>query len=219
MKKTIILTLMITFTLAGMAQKGSWYIGGLAGFGTTTDKDQDGDKIVMSNWALGPEFGTFLNDDLSIGFVTGLSGASRKVADEKDYNRTAFSPTVYVRHFYRFTDIFSAFGGVYLGFISGTRKDYTYPQGSETEYKTTSSGVSIRLGVGVAFALSPRFTAVGQYGLLGYSSVGYKNNDGEKTLTENSFDFGVNTVGGSTLSQGNGSGSVFNVGIYYTIKQ
>jgi hypothetical protein len=68
--------------------------------------------------------------------------------------------------------------------------------------------LQFRVGVGVAYALSPRFTAVGQYGLLGFQSTKDKL-DGEETTKDSSFDFGVNTTGGS----------VFNIGLYYTIKQ
>lgn len=219
MKKTIILLGFIVFALTAVAQQGSWYLGGLAGYGSSTNKDANDNKSVTSTWAVGPEFGTFLNNDLQLGFVTGLSGGSRKVGDNKDYSYTSFSPTVYVRHYYRFTEVFSAFGGLYLGYISGTMKDYDYDNGSEVETKQSQSGFSGRVGIGVAFALSPRFTAIGQYGLLGFSSVAQKNNDGEKTHTVTGFDFGVNTVGGSTFAQGNGSGAVFNIGIYYTIKE
>jgi hypothetical protein len=219
MKKTIFLIAVMAFAFKGIAQQGSWYIGGLAGYGSSTNKDANDNKTVTSNWAVGPEFGTFLSDNLQLGFVTGLSGSSRKMGDNKDYSSTSFSPTVYVRHFYTITEIFSAFGGLYLGYISGSMKEYDYSTGSEVEMKSSRSGFSGRVGIGVALALSPRFTAVGQYGLLGFSSVSNKNNDGEKTSTDSSFDFGVNTIGGNTFVQGNGSGSVFNIGIYYTIKE
>ena len=71
------------------------------------------------------------------------------------------------------------------------------------------------MGIGVAYALSPRFTAVGQYGLMGYRSVSNKVG-GNDAGSDSSFNFGVNTVGSSSLSFG--SGTVFNVGIYYTFK-
>jgi len=67
----------------------------------------------------------------------------------------------------------------------------------------------------MAFALSPRWTAVGQYGQLGYTSVKFKQ-DGTETSKESDFNFGVNTVGSSSFVQGNGSGAVFNIGLYYT---
>ncbi len=220
MKKTLFILALFAFALTAMGQKGSWYVGGLAGYASSTNKDaDDDDKTITSSWAFGPEFGTFLSDRFQLGFVVGLSGSSRKVNDNKDYTYSSFSPTVYVRHFYPVTDNFSLFGGVYLGLINGTRKNYEYENGNETEIKSSMSGFSGRVGIGVAYALSPRFTAVGQYGLFGFSSVNNKNNDGEKTSTDTSFDFGVNTIGGSMLSQGNGSGAVFNIGIYYTIKE
>jgi hypothetical protein len=218
MKRTIIIFSIVLIGFAGIAQEGSWYIGGLAGYGSSTSKDANDNKSVDSDWAFGPEVGTFLTDRLQLGIVAGLMGSSGKIGDNKDYSYSSFSPTVYVRHFYNITDNFSAFGGLYLGYISGTMKYYSYETGSEEVDEYSQSGFSGRVGIGVALALSPRFTAVGQYGLLGFSSVTNKAGDTE-TTTDTSFDFGVNTVGGSYFSQGNGSGAVFNIGIYYTFKQ
>ena len=45
----------------------------------------------------------------------------------------------------------------------------------------------------------------------------YKDN-GNETGKESDFNVGVNTVGSSSFVQGNGSGAVFNIGIYYTFK-
>ena len=91
---------------------------------------------------------------------------------------------------------------MYLSFISETDTDYN----PTIESKTTGFGA--RVGTGVALALSPKFTAVGQYGLLGFESTTSKV-DGTETGSNTSFDFGVNTIGAS----------VFNIGIYYTFKQ
>ncbi len=145
---------------------------------------------------------------------SGWSGSSEKDDNGKIFTSTNFSPTVYVRKFFKVTDNFSTFAGFYLNYANGKTTDYTFTPSTES----TSSGVGLRLGVGVAYALSPRFTAVGQYGLMGYQSTTNKV-DGNNTGTDSSFNFGVNTVGSSTLSQGNGSGAVFNVGIYYTFKK
>jgi hypothetical protein len=49
---------------------------------------------------------------------------------------------------------------------------------------------------------------LGQYGLLGFQSTKNKV-DGDEVSKDSSFDFGVNTTGGS----------VFNVGLYYTFMQ
>src|SRR5204863_9701226 len=131
-----------------------------------------------------------------------------------DTNASSYTnPTVYTRKFFKITDNFSTFAGLYLSYISGKQTDYT----GATTQETTQSGVGLRLGIGVAYALSPRFTAVGQYGLMGYQSLSNKLN-GADDGSDSSFDFGVNTVGSGTLTQGNGSGAVFNIGIYYTFK-
>lgn len=219
MKKTIILIAFITMSTFIMAQQGSWYLGGLAGYGSSTSKDANDIKTTTSTWAFGPEFGTFLTNTVQLGFITGLGGGTSKVGDEKDYTMSSFSPTVYGRKFVKITETFSGFGGLYLSYISGNRTNYDYTSGSEVEMKYKQSGFGASIGVGVALALSPRFTAVGQYGLLGYTTTTSKDNDGNKTSTDTSFDFSVNTVGGNTFAQGNGSGAVFNIGIYYTIVQ
>jgi len=209
MKRTLILFAFVAFAMVSMAQKGSWYIGGLVGYNISTDKpeDDDADKTVSATWNANPEFGTFITNTLQIGFVGGLSGYSRKVGDDKDYTTISVNPSVYLRNFYKFTDELSAFAGIYVNYINGTDKNYSYPDGNETVDQTTHAGFGGRLGIGIAYALSPRFTVLGQYGLAGFSNIVYQDNEGDKTHTESNFDFGVNTVG---------SGTAFNVGIYYT---
>jgi hypothetical protein len=212
MKKVLVLISMIALSSAVIAQKGSWYMGGVAGYGSTTKKDANDKKNVTTNWAFGPEVGTFLKDDIQLGIALGLDGSTSKYDGTEYAKSSGFNPTLYIRKFYKITDSFSTFAGLYLNYISGTETD-TDEQGDKVESKNTGFGASI--GIGVAYALSPRFTAVGQYGLMGYKSVNNKV-AGNDTGTDSGFDIGVNTVGGSSFAQGNGSGSVFNVGIYYT---
>jgi outer membrane protein len=203
---------LVSFTFASMAQKGSWYVGGLAGFSASTDKDATNNnlKTVYSSWAFSPELGTFLTNEVQLGFVVGLSGDTEKFDGEKRYQSFSFSPTLYGRYFFKITDNFSTFTGIYLQYISGNDKTFYGDYYREDElYKTTHSGFGAKLGIGVCYALSPRFSILGQYGLLGWSSIGNKDKDGNKLGTSSDFDFGVNTV----------SGSVFNVGIYYTFKE
>ena len=210
MKKLCLLLMIVLISTISYAQKGSWYIGGVGGYGSHTTDPVNDVKFTSNTWAVGPEVGTFLQNDIQLGFILGLNGSSEKNGDNKIAESTNFSPTLYTRKFKKITDNFSLFAGLYFNYLSGTVKDFV-----PTEVKTTGSGFGINLGVGAAFALSPRWTAVGQYGLLGYSSVSFKE-DGTKTSTESDFNFGVNTVGSASFVQGNGSGSVFNIGIYYT---
>ncbi len=211
MKKSIMLILLVALSTVSIAQKGTWYIGGVAGYGSNTSTDSNDDEETTTNWALGPEVGTFLKDDIQLGIVLGLGGSSEKNDSIDLSESSSMSPTIYCRKFFKITDNFSTFAGLYLNFLNGSTTD----KSTGTDFKSEMSGFGARIGIGVAYALSPRFTAVGQYGLLGFQSVDYKF-DGQDNGSESSLDFGVNTVGGSTFSQGNGSGSVFNIGIYYT---
>ncbi len=209
MKKTIFLFAFIAIAMVSTAQKGSWYVGGLVGYNISTEKPEadNADKTVSTNWNMNPEFGTFITNTLQIGFVGGLSGYARKVGDNMDYSSLSVNPSVYVRNFYKITDNFSVYAGVYINYLNGIRKYYDYSTGSKVETKKSQNGFGARLGIGIAYALSPRFTVMGQYGLAGFSTIVYKDNDGNKTSTDTNLDFGINTVG---------SGTAFNVGVYYT---
>lgn len=212
MKKSILLFAFAVASIMAYAQTGSWYIGGVAGVTSNASENAAGNTTTSTDWALGPEGGTFLRDDIQLGLFLGLSGGKTK-DDNGDISKySVFSPTVYGRKFFKITDNFSTFAGLYLNIGTGSTTSY-FTGGSVT---TDLSGFGVRVGVGVAYALSPRFTAVGQYGVLGYQSTKEKVN-GSDSGGDSSFGFGVNTVGYGTLAQGNGSGAVFNIGIYYTI--
>jgi hypothetical protein len=213
MKKSFLLFVFATLTLAASAQMGNWYAGGVVGVTSNGAENAAGNKTTTSYWAFGPEVGTFLKDDIQLGMFLGIGGSSQKDANGKIYKSSTFSPTIYSRKFFKITDNFSTFGGLYLNITSGSTTTYSTPNTT-----TDQSGFGISLGVGVAYALSPRFTAVGQYGLLGYRHTNDKTN-GTADGGDSSFGFGVNTIGYSTLGQGNGSGAVFNIGIYYTFKR
>ncbi len=215
MKKAVILLSILAASLDGYSQAGSWYIGGVAGYASNSDKNAAGtNTTTTSSWAFAPEAGTFLKDDIQLGLALGISGGSQSDTGGDIYSSSGLSPTIYGRKFFKITDTFSTFAGLYFNFSSGSQTNY-FGGGS---VETKDSGFGVRLGVGVAYALSPRFTAVGQYGLMGYQSSSSKVN-GVDAGSSSDFDFGVNTTGYSNLQQGNRSGAVFNIGIYYTFKQ
>jgi hypothetical protein len=210
--KKIIFSVMLAFaSVAAFSQKGTWYIGGVVGFGSSsTTLTSSGTKTSTSSWAGAPEGGTFLKDDIQLGLALGLTGANSYAGDSRTSSSYSFNPTLYSRKFFKVTDNFSFFTGLYLTYIKGSTTNYV-----SSGFTSDQSGFGARLGVGVAYGISPRFTAVGQYGLMGYSSVTNKVN-GTETSTDKNFDIGVNSVGSNTLTQGNGSGAVFNIGLYYT---
>jgi hypothetical protein len=203
MKKALIVISMVAISSAAFAQQGSWYIGGLAGFSSSKSEDTgSGLESVTSSWWFSPEIGTFLKDDIQLGVALGIGG-SKSTIDDEDVSKTAqLDPTIYGRKFFKITDNFSTFAGLYLNIVSQKVTDYN------PTIESTTKGFGARVGVGVAYALSPRFTAVGQYGVLGFRST-KDEVDGDEVSKDSDFDFGVNTTGGS----------VFNIGIYYTFKQ
>src|SRR5258706_10545778 len=114
-------------SIGAMAQKGSWYLGGTVGFNSTTNKAPapSTNKDVTTSWSFAPEAGTFLKDDIQLGFALGLSGSTNKTNGTKTSSSFGFSPTVYSRKFFKLTDNFSAFAGVYLKLISDKSTTYS----------------------------------------------------------------------------------------------
>src|SRR6478609_3347858 len=166
MKKAPILILMVVLSSAAMAQQGSWYIGGLVGISSSSSEATgSGLKAKNSSWAFAPEFGTFLKDDIQLGIALGITG-SKETFDGDDVSKSfELDPTIYGRKFFKIDDHFSVFAGLYLSLISEKTTDYN----PTVEFQT--SGFGAKLGAGVAYALSSRFTAVGQYGVLGFEST------------------------------------------------
>ncbi len=119
MKKALIMISMVAISSLALAQQGSWYIGGLAGCSSSkSEASGGGPESVTSSWAFSPEFGTFLQDDIQLGVALGITG-SKNTFDGDDVSKsTNLDPTVYGRKFFKITDNFSTFAGLYLRLIS-----------------------------------------------------------------------------------------------------
>ncbi|MFI5236542.1 MAG: outer membrane beta-barrel protein [Ignavibacteriales bacterium] len=197
MKKVIFFLLFALCSAGTFAQKGSWYVGGQVGFNSGSEEETNESEITTTSWSVAPEIGTFLSNDLQLGFALNLSGST----EEQDTFKTTtsnFAPVIYLRNFHKVTEQFSVFAGIVASYTTGTVE---FPGG-----ESTISGWSANLSIGAAYALTNRFTAVAQYGLLGYTSQTMESGSNETTTTN----FGLNI---------NSLGPVFNVGIYYTISQ
>jgi hypothetical protein len=199
MKKIFFVLILAACTLATYAQKGSWYIGGQVGFNSGTTEETEQADVKTTSWSLAPEVGTFLSDNLQLGFALNLYGSTEEQESDK-ITTSSFAPVLYLRNFYKVSDLFSVFAGIVGSYSTGTQ-EYTSTEGS-VEY--TLTGYSANISLGAAFAVSSKFTAVAQYGLLGYSSQTVEMGDTETTDTN----FGINI---------NSLGPVFNVGLYYTL--
>lgn len=205
MKKISLLVTFWVFAGFAMAQTGSWYVGGQFGFGSQKSENFGNNRVSKTTLAnISPEVGMFITDNITVGFA--LNFSSNK--DDNDISNTDFdklsltSPVLYARKFWNIEDIFSAFVGLDFNFSTGNFKE------NRNDVLTTTdkiSGFGVNANVGIAFPLGERFTAVGKYGILGYSSITYKDDVGVKQSTDSEFGFNVNTLG-----------SLFNIGLYYT---
>lgn len=192
-KSIFILLVFLIASSITYAQKGSWYIGGQLGFNSTTESNTGSSDVTTTRWSVAPEVGTFLQNNLQLGFALNLGGANEPAISER-----TFSPVLYLRRFYPVGDKFSLFTGIVGNFTTGSTKT----GGQEG----TLSGWGLNLSLGAAYGISKTFTLVGQYGLFGYSYESSKFNSNKHTTSN----FGLNV---------NSLGPVFNVGLYWTFKE
>ena len=192
--KSIFFILICLFASSvGYAQKDSWYIGGQLGFNSRTEKNTGSSDVTTTTWSVAPEVGTFLQNNLQLGFALNLGGSNSTNTSE-----TTFSPVIYLRRFYPVGDKFSLFTGIVGNFTAGSTK--------VNSQSGTLSGWGLNLSLGAAYAVSKTFTVVGQYGLFGYSYESVKFDSTKNSISN----FGLNV---------NSLGPVFNVGIYWTFKE
>lgn len=208
MKKAILFLTLFIILGTAMAQQGSWYVGGQVGFGSQKSENFNSNivsKTTSTNFS--PEVGMFLSDALSLGVAVNFSTQKNdnNVSNTDYTSQFLTSPVLYVRKFFSIEDLFLTFVGLDVNFSTGANK-----QRVSDVVTTTSkvSGFGVNLNVGLAFPLGEKFTAVGKYGLLGYSSTTNKDDVGVKQSSNSVFGFNVNSLG-----------SVFNVGLYYTFMQ
>ena len=205
MKKTGLFLTMLVLASSVMAQTGDWYIGGQFGFGSQKSENFGSNQVSKTTMAnISPEVGMFLTDDIAVGFALNFSSdKDDNDVSNTDYNKLVLtSPVIYARKFWSIEGIFSVFVGLDFNFSTGSFKE------NRSDVVTTTdkvSGFGVNANVGITFPLGERFTAVGKYGILGYSSITLKDDAGVKQRTDSEFGFNVNTLG-----------SLFNIGLYYT---
>lgn len=186
------------------AQKGSWYIGGNAGYNVTQQSYNGSKDHRSTTWSFSPEIGTFLNDNFQLGAAVTLAGQKSETFDayKNVIKSNMTGGSVYARYFFG-NGLFRPFVGMNITFLPGS-VTHTDSMNNTGKYQTLNYGANINAGF--ALALSSRVTAVGSFGALGYNKTMIKPEGSGAQQTSESF--GFNEAG--TLGQR------FNVGIYYT---
>jgi len=200
MKKISLIALVALTPALGFAQGGSWYVGGIAGFNSTSDNSDKNPEA--SSWSFGPEVGTFFNAKWSAGIALGLSGDKAKNNDGDISSTSLFQPDLYVRHWCPVGDRFNIFTGLDVSFGSGKTTYYGHPDAGIPDVETKTSTFGANLNAGVTYALADRWTLLMKIAALGYSS--------SKTGDVTTSTFGL-------LADGNViDGQFLFVGLYWT---
>lgn len=199
MKKLILASILLFGATAYGQTKGSWYLGGSAGFsmGTTT---QGNTTVKRSSWSASPEVGTFLTDHIQLGLGITSGGTYSDFISLNSVRTLQFGGTVYSR--YLFGDkAFRPFLGISAGYLYGESR--TSPGNNPSNVGTINASFS----AGFAYYVTPRIGIFGSVGVLGYTNVRTQT-PGVPDLITNDFGFNASTLGNR-----------FTIGMYYTICQ
>ena len=206
MKKVLVALACAFITFSAQAQKGSWYIGGNAGFNTTSGKtDNNGTEVdndKTTTWSFSPEVGTFLTNHLQLGVGLTFMGSKWDARTTiKKYRTTTYTgATIFSRYFFG-NGNFRPFVGVNVSMLPGKEKETNATLVTETKLRTVGANVN----AGFAYALSPSVTVVGSFGTFGFEATSEEVEGSKVKQKTSSFGLDAGTLGNR-----------FNVGVYYT---
>jgi hypothetical protein len=210
-KHFFLLPLLALSTLAAQAQKNSFYIGGQAGFNSTsTNIENNGNTTTTSksnNYSFSPEIGTFLTNQVQLGVGFTFSGS--RLETPAAVNSNAFNTsvnryggTVYSRYFFGEGN-FRPFIGLNASVLPGNST--TEYQGGANTVKANTLDLGANLNAGFGYGLTKRVTLVGSFGTFGFQRTTSKQEGNNIKTTTNNFGLNANTLG-----------NLFNVGLYFT---
>jgi len=211
MKHFCLLILLALSTLAAHAQKNSFYVGGQAGFNSTsTDVENNGTTTTTSksnNYSFSPEVGTFLTNQVQLGVGFTFSGSRQETPITLNnpgltttINR--YGGTIYSRYFFG-EGTFRPFIGLNASVLPGNSAT-EYLGGGTIRANTLDLGANLNAGFG--YGLTKRVTLVGSFGTFGFQRTTSKQEGNNIKTTTNNFGLNANTLG-----------NLFNVGLYFTL--
>jgi hypothetical protein len=211
MKHFFLLPLLALSTLAAQAQKNSFYIGGQAGFNSTsTNIENNGNTTTTSksnNYSFSPEIGTFLTNQVQLGVGFTFSGSRLEMPATLNSNSyttsiNRYGGTVYSRYFFGEGN-FRPFIGLNASVLPGnSTSEY---QGGANTLKANTLDLGANLNAGFGYGLTKRVTLVGSFGTFGFQRTTSKQESNNIKTTTNNFGLNANTLG-----------NLFNVGLYFT---
>ena len=211
MKQLILSLALLSGTLAAHAQKGSFYIGGQAGFNSTsTEVENRGTTTTTSksnNYSFSPEIGTFLSNQVQLGVGFTFSGSRQETPANLNFSASTarinrYGGTIYSRYFFG-EGVFRPFIGLNASVLPGNSST-DYQDGSNT-LKANTLDIGANLNAGFGYGLTKRVTLVGSFGTFGFQRSTSKQEGNDIKTTTNNFGLNANTLG-----------NLFNVGLYFT---
>jgi hypothetical protein len=194
MKKILLVVGLLCAAMIGNAQV---FIGGGIGFGTSSQKNGDGDKIsTETQFGFSPEIGFSLTEKFDIG-ISGVIGTGKEkvwpvpggnIVNETE--ETAWGVAPFVRYSFAEFGNFEILGRADIGFAGTKEGDYT------------TFGFGINVVPVLAYNVSDNVQLLTQLNFLGlgFNNVTQKY-DGEKTGS--SMDFGLNIDSKNVFTLGN----------------
>lgn len=211
MKQFLLLAALASGTLAAHAQKGSFYVGGQAGFNSTsTAIENQGISTTTSkstNYSFSPEIGTFLSNQVQLGVGFTFSGSRQETPANVNFNAyntriNRYGGTIYSRYFFG-QGVFRPFIGLNASVLPGNSTS-EYSGGLGT-VKANTLDIGANLNAGFGYGLTKRVTLVGSFGTFGFQRTTSKQEGNDVKITTNNFGLNANTLG-----------NLFNVGLYFT---
>lgn len=211
MKHLFLTAALLGSALAANAQKNSFYIGGQAGFNsTTTTNNTNGFSTTtnkLNNYSFSPEVGTFLTNQVQLGVGFTFSGSKQEtpytVGNASSTTINRYGGTVYSRYFFGEGN-FRPFVGLNASLLPGNSTvENGGVAGGSTKYSTLDFGANLNAGFG--YGLTKRLAVVGSFGTFGFQNSTSKQDGTDNKITTTNFGLNANTLG-----------NLFTVGVYYT---
>ena len=138
--------------------KGSTFITGAVGFGTTSEGN-----VTENVFTIAPSVGYFVTPNIALGAKVGFTNATADNDIVKEESNL-FTAGVFGRYYWMPASKFSIFAELGADYRSLTEDDNTI----SNEYK--SNGFAIQLAPGMNYFLNNNFALEAKVGVLGYSS-------------------------------------------------
>jgi hypothetical protein len=193
MKKTyLVLTLffLVISSVFAQTEKGTWMLGGSAGWSRSSSDYGDGTSKT-SSLTFNPDVSYFIVDNVALGLLLPLSFSRNKFAGDSDYDaeyrNTGYGLGPNIRAYFPLNEKWALLAQA--GYTFGWQKTKMIYEvaGNEEETENNDTWKAVNVGGGITYFINK---SIGVEGILGYQ--GYKYGDSDYSKNDNvSFTVGL----------------------------